>query len=273
MRAANIYAYDRHVFKKQTEDIEGIDVSVILQDTIHDKYFGAMLSVFSRLCQIWGGGFGRDNYAVMIVDDDERWINAGEWTTGQGFSTFYDEIVGKLLVHQMYHCWNAWKLGIAFCEAQRFTENPGNWVSRLWVEGWNDFYCDRVLTELGFIDHDVMKAYYSMYEVLRDTSQDVPMVEYKHGIDHIWIHEAKGPLLAYLLDQEIRTQSESAYSLDDVLKYEWERWSVAGHYSSYHIIVDFIRDGLGVDTIDTWWQKYIVENYPMYREGFDFLAP
>jgi len=233
------------------------------------------LSVYAKLCEIWGGGFGGDDYTIMVVDDSEHWIYAGEWTTGQGFSTVYVNytILDGLLVHQMYHCWNAWKLGIGFCGEQEFTDNPGNLVSSFWDEGWNNFYCDKVLTELGFTDHDLMKGYYSMYATVRDSSQDVPMLEYRHGTDHIWIHEAKGPLLAYLLDQEIRTESNDVYSLDDVLKYEWERWSVGGKHSSYQIVIDFIRDDLGVDTIDSWWERYIIANEPMYSEDFEFLAP
>ena len=266
MRAANVYAYNKRVFRKETENIGGTSITVVLQDTIDDKYFADIFSVYSRLCDIWGGGVGDDNYTIMIVDDRERIINAGEWTTGQGFSTSRPILCEKL-VHQMYHRWNAWERGIPF----PLSADP--WVHGFWGEGWNNFYCDKILTELGFMDHDRMRQFYDWYKTIRGTPPDVPVLETRRGIDDQRIVYWKGALLAYLLDQEIRRVSNNEHSLDDVLKYEWERWSVHGESSDYDIVIGFIRDGLGVDTIDSWWQKYIVENQPMYSDDFDFLAP
>ncbi len=137
-------------------------------------------------------------------------------------------------------------------------------------EGFNNFYADKVLTELGFADHDLLKKFYFRYKSIRGTSSDVPILEFRRGINDIRIVYEKGALLAYLLDQEIRAGSSNKYSLDDVLKYEWNRWSNEGKYSSYEIIIDCIRDELGVDEIDSWWQKYIINNELMYEEDFNF---
>jgi len=204
-----------------------------------------------------------------MVVNDQRNIYAGEWTTGQGFST-YHKILDGLLPHQIYHRWNGWERGIEFPEKQSFISNPGDWVRGFWSEGFNNFYADKVLTELGFMNHDLLKEFYFRYESIRGTSSDIPILEFRRGIDDFNIVYEKGALLAYLLDQEIRAGSNNKYSLDDVLKFEWDRWSNVGKYSSYEIIIEYIRNDLGVDTIDIWWQKYIINNEPMYEEDFNF---
>ena len=248
--AGNIYAYNKYNFRKKVETIKGVDVELIFEDSISTKYMDDVLNIYRVMAEKWGSGNGDDKYTIMIVDDYRK-LYAGEWTTGQGFSRSFG-ITGEMVAHQIYHIWNAWELGV------RWNHSNKNWG--LWNEGFNEYYCDKVRTELGIIDHDDLKGYYRWYENIRGTSQDVPILEYKEDEDDWRIIYQKGALLAYLLDEKIQEETGGKHSLDDLLKYAWERWDEKGKKMDYHVMKDYIKNDLGVKDLDNWWQKYIIDN-------------
>ncbi len=258
VEASVFYAYSRDHFNTRVENVDGTDVLVVLENNLDESSFEDIFNIYKKLAEVWGSGIGDDRYVVMIVND-HRNLYGGEWTSGQGYASSYG-IVSQILPHQIYHRWNGWERKISF----QIDEGG------FWSEGFNDFYADKVRTELGLIEHDDLKGYFNWYRSIRGTSIDVPILQFQKGRDDIRISYQKGALLAYLLDQEIRVESDNRYSLDDVLRISWQRWEESEEKLTYRKIRDIIRNDFGVESIGSWWQKYVINNEPMYEEDFNF---
>lgn len=248
--ASNIYAYNKFNFNENTDNIQGDNVKLIFENSINAGYMEDVFNIYSKMAEKWGSRSGVDEYTIMISDDSRR-IYAGEWTNGQGFSNAF-EITGEMLAHQIYHLWNGWELGIEW--------NHGDKYWGFWSEGFNVYYCDKVRTELGIINHDDLKEYYNWYKSIKGTDKDVPILEYSYDKNDWRIIYQKGALLAYLLDEKIQVDTDGKYSLDDLLKFAWSRWDKRGKRMNYEVMKDYIKNDLGIEDLDNWWQKYIIDN-------------
>ena len=255
--AGQLLAFDPAVFSSTTQTIDGVAVRVIAQNTISRDTVASVHDAYRATSGAWGGHSpGDDTYTVFLVDDD-RQIYAGEWTTGQAFSTAFG-VTGEMLVHQIYHRWNAWGLGIGREAETGDSRNRG-----FWIEGFNEYFCDRILTELGLTEPNAyMRSFYQQYAAIRGSVTDQSL--YSTSFSNYTIVYFKGAVYAYALNAWIADQTGGAADLEDVIQALRSDWDQNGTPVNYNTIVATINGFLpnGVDVAD-WETTYLVNNTPV----------
>ena len=255
--AGQLLAFDPALFSSTTQTIDGVAVRVIAENSISPETVSSVHDAYRATSGAWGGGSPGDAaYTVFLVDDD-RQIYAGEWTSGQAFSTAFG-VTGEMLVHQIYHRWNAWGLGIQWGADSGDDRDRG-----FWIEGFNEYFCDRVLTELGLTEpHAYMRSFYQQYEAIRGTPADQSL--YSTSFSNYTIVYFKGAVYAYALNVWIADQTGGAADLVDVIRALRSDWDQNGTPVNYDTIVATINGFLpgGVDVID-WETTYLVNNAPV----------
>ncbi|MBD3190758.1 MAG: hypothetical protein GF308_08945 [Candidatus Heimdallarchaeota archaeon] len=256
------FAYDPNEFDVYSEMIYDTLVKVIFSNTIPSQHSQGVFDVCEALSEKWGGGVGDKIYSVMVVDEPDKEIYAGEWTTGQGFTTHWS-IVDAMLVHQIYHRWNSWALGTKWAHEER---DIRGW----WVEGFNEFYVDRILYELGYYpNHEYIQSWYEDYCGIRGSSDDMPILSPPEEVeDHYAIYYQKGAILTYSLNKEMQSRTNGNYSVDDLLKYFWTLWKENEDYCSYDLMLNYLNSVIP-GGINDWWQTYVIENQEVYLEEFE----
>ena len=245
----NIYAYNETAFRWETKQIEGTSVRAIVENGLGDEYPGMIFRIFEKFCEYWGGNPQQDAYTVMIIDD-ERNIYAGEYDTGQGMSIAND--VFGTISHQVFHRWNGWELTMEWADSE-------TWADGWWLEGFNEYSCYKMLTELGLDDSAHKQTRFNMYKESIAAGLDAPIL----GFDlEDLAYYYKGFVLTYALDQEIMTQTNNAYGIDDILRYLWNDWVENGSPGSYSKMKNYINE-IVPDGIDGWWQEFVVDNQPL----------
>ncbi len=269
-RAANIFAYRESEFNSLSTLFGDSTLNMILSKNIEDDYFDDIQGIYENLMEIWGSEMPISEYTLIFPQSPSpaTLIYAGEWSTGQGFSTNWG-IVGEMLVHQMYHVWNAWAVGIPW-------DHTGEYNHAFWNEGFNEYYDDKILTRLDFEttqieDHQYLQGWYNQYSAIRSTEDDLNMLE---GSGHLPnnLEYFKGAVYAYALDREINDRTDGEYSLDSLLEYMWEQYEENGTLASYQNMLDYF-DNIVSDGMDDWWKAYLINNEPLYLYEFEQDPP
>ena len=269
-RAANIYAYKESAFKEQAVVYGDSILNIIISNTLDEAYFDDIQLIYETLMEIWGAEMPIDEYSLIFPDSPsaEKLIYAGEWSTGQGFSTNWG-IIGAMLVHQMYHVWNAWAVGIPWDHSSGFNH-------AFWNEGFNNYYNDKVLNQIIFQtiqleEYQWFQHWYRDYSIIRGTTDDLNLLntegDFPDGLEYY-----KGAVYAYALDQEISDRSQGVYSLDDLLKEMWEQYSENGTMASYEKMLEFF-DGIINGGMRDWAEAYLGNNEPLYLYDFEPNPP
>jgi len=71
------------------------------------------------------------------------------------------------------------------------------------------------------------------------------------------------------LDKEIQNSTNNTYSLDDVLKFAWQRWEEDNKKFDYENMFDYIENNLGVISINEWKNEFLINNDPIYINKFE----
>jgi rhodanese-related sulfurtransferase len=269
-RAANIYAYKASEFKEQTLVYGDSFLNIILSKDLADAYFDDIQLIYEKLMEIWGAEMPIEEYTLILPESPspDKNIYAGEWSTGQGFSTNWG-IIGKMLIHQMYHVWNAWAVGIPWDHSSGFNH-------AFWNEGFNEYYDDKILTLLNFEttqieDHQWLQGWYNQYAAIRGTTDDLNLLnadgDLPNGLEYY-----KGAVYAFALNQEISDRSQGEYNLDDLLKAMWEQYAENGIMASYEKMLEFF-DGIIDDGMRDWAEAYLGNNEPLYLYEFEASPP
>lgn len=247
LAATHFYAYDPNHFNEYQRKIEDTNIIVIKDKNISEPWEEYTFKVYDKLVELWGGDvdyrkYDYRDYVVMYVDDSV-WIYAGEYTDAQGFSTAFG--FSEMVVHQIFHRWNGWVCGIRVAVDSPF-EHPG-----LWHEGFNEFYCDKVLTELNLTyPHRFLKEWYSFYKSFHGTSKDAPIVRFDPSKHSSFVIYGKGAVVTYYMDKRLREITSNQHSMDDVLKYFLRNWKENNHPFTYQELMGFLKQLGGQDYVD-----------------------
>lgn len=257
--AVNIYAYAEERFVETSQSVHDTDVALVYEQSIPSVEAEAALDLYRAMAAKWGAGPGDDLYSVMLVDDS-RQLYAGEWTTGQGFSTAFG-ITGEMLVHQYYHRWNAWALGIPI---------EDEFGGGIWNEGFNEFFCDQVLFEEGYNpDRGYMRDWYRRYrdDVEDGTDQNLVSTP-RHELNDPLSVYYKGAVIAFAMDQFIREQTQGQYDLSYCLKRAWQEWQQSGRMITLDAVVSYGEEVVS-SGLSEWAETYIVNNTAIVLQQFE----
>jgi hypothetical protein len=259
--SAQIFAFKDYDFQVIKKNILGTDVKVILENSLNHDY-EYIFDVYQYLAELWGDKPSyneNDKYTVMLVDSYAN-IYGGEHDTHQGYSPNKHGKYSNMLPHQMYHRWQGWDRGVEWDWSR---DKHGGF----WVEGFTDYYSWKVYQDLDFRQGDTPG--YDWYKSIRGTNKDIPILEFEDD-EYDWrIIYTKGAVLAYALDQKIRDLSEGEYSLANLLKYTWSRYNNKKYKLNYEIILSYLTNDLELTGIESWWEKHIINNEPVYIEQWE----
>jgi len=269
-RAANIYAYKDSEFNSLSVVYGDSTLNIILSKVLDNAYFEDIKSIYEKLMDVWGTEMALPEYTLVIPEspNSEKLIYAGEWSTGQGFSSNWG-IIDELLVHQMYHVWNAWAVGIPWDDTS--DSNP-----IFWIEGFNEYFDDKILTNLDFAteqneDHQWLKDWwYPKYVNIRGTEEDLNIIKEEDLPNNLGYF--KGAVYAYAMDNEISERTQGEYSLDFLLKYLWEQYLEHDTPVSYQRMLDYL-DTIIPDGMRDWFKAYLNNNEPVYLYEFEDDPP
>ncbi|MCO6040613.1 S-layer protein [Thermococcus alcaliphilus] len=241
--ATHFYAYNPKYFVEYKKKVANTTILVIKETTIKDPWEDYIFRIYGKLVEHWGEDidlrrYDYSNYVVMLVDDSDP-IWAGEYTDAQGFSVFGDPFEFEMVAHQMFHRWNGWITGIGVDINYKEGESH-----KFWGEGFNEFYCDKVTTELGLTSpHWLMtEVYYPYYRKIYGTEKDGPLVYYDPKRQDSRFPYSKGAVAVYYLDMRLREITNNKHSIDDVLKYFLRNWKERDQPFSYERFIDYLEE-------------------------------
>lgn len=167
-----------------------------------------------------GGGLEHDNCCLMM---SSRWSFRSE----SGYVRWL-----SLASHEFFHTWNIRRLrpkSLVKYDYENEVYTPSLWVA----EGVTSYYEDLLLVRAGLMSEDeflagiagsisqVQRSKGSKVQSLRDSSHDAWIKFYRpeaNSSDTTVSYYTKGAVVAFLLDAQIRKESNGQHSLDDVLR-------------------------------------------------------
>lgn len=167
-----------------------------------------------------GGGLEHDNCCLMM---SSRWSFRSE----SGYVRWL-----SLASHEFFHTWNIRRLrpkSLVKYDYENEVYTPSLWVA----EGITSYYEDLLLVRAGLMPEDeflaglggsvsqVQRSKGSKVQSLRDSSHDAWIKFYRpesNSSDTTVSYYTKGSVVAFLLDAQIRKESNGVHSLDDVLR-------------------------------------------------------
>ena len=191
----------------------------------YDRY------VFFNMITESGGGLEHKNSTVLMTN---RWATR----TRRAYLSWLE-----LASHEYFHAWNVKRLRPA--ELGPFNYENENVTRSLWIaEGFTDYYAELQVHRAGLSTRDeYLEGLSNAIEALQTTPgrlvQSAEMASFDAWIKYYRPDEnspntsisyyTKGTVIAFLLDAKIR--KETAKSLDDVMRVEYERFSGAKGYT------------------------------------------
>jgi len=277
--ATYCFAYNPNLFQTNTKIIYGDEFTTITSNDIDIKFSNDHGTLYSSLCEIWGGGLGQ-KYVYMFVNDIRK-IGYIESSMGSGINVDYNYFKGLYvyqLIHGAYHRWNGWEenrgvppeLGVVW-------DHKSNESSGFWMEGFNEFYVDVLLFENGFDFHRKMRKRYHHYKMdFIEPDNDISVLTLRENLTGtgqiIALYYAKGAVLAYVLNKEIAKRTSGNYSLDDVLKYLFQKWRVEKQKGSYDAILAYL-DSIIPGGMKDWWNDYVINCTEIFLLQFEIPRP
>ena len=189
----------------------------------YDKY------VFFNILVSASGGLEHKNSVMMM---------AGRWATGtrEKYLAWL-----SLASHEYFHLWNVKRLRPI--ELGPFDYEHENYPRSLWIsEGLTDYYADLQLARAGlYTPGEYMRELSTAIRTLQTTparlQQTVEMASYDawikqyrpddNTVNSTISYYTKGAVLGFLLDARIRTATNDAKGLDDVMRLAFARYSGA----------------------------------------------
>jgi predicted metalloprotease with PDZ domain len=201
----------------------------------YDRY------VFFNMITESGGGLEHKNSTVLMTN---RWATR----TRRAYLSWLE-----LASHEYFHAWNVKRLRPA--ELGPFNYENENITRSLWIaEGFTDYYAELQVNRAGLSTRDeYLEGLSNAIEALQTTPgrlvQSAEMASFDAWIKYYRPDEnspntsisyyTKGTAIAFLLDARIR--KDTAKSLDDVMRVEYERFSGAKGYTPEEFRVEAER--------------------------------
>jgi len=212
--------YDPEKMKKDFAKIVDVETE-IFGDNPCDDYTFIILSTENSY-----GGLEHLNSSSMIYP---RW-------SFEPYTSYVRFL--SLITHEYFHLWNIKRIRPATLGP--FDYETENYTNLLWVaEGFTSYYDEYLLRRAGFIDS---KAYFKLIESVFNYCENTPGRKVQSLADasfDAWIkyyrknensdnccvsYYQKGAGVAVLLDLAIRNETNGKTSLDDVMKYMYEKF-------------------------------------------------
>ena len=205
----------------------------------------------------YGGLEHRNSCALICRRDDLPHLGMKETTEG------YRRFLG-LVSHEYFHAWNVKRI-----RPQAFSPydlGRENYTRLLWAfEGFTAYYDDLMLARAGLLSQaqylealgrtmtTVMQRSARLKQSLAESSFDAWIKYYRqdeNAPNSVVSYYQKGALVALALDLAIRGESGGRRCLDDVMRWLWRQWRLAG--PSYRGIeedgiVDAVTRATGLD--------------------------
>ncbi len=223
------------------------------------------------MTMVTGDGYGglehRSSTALMAARKDLPTL--GQEKAPSSYETFLG-----LVSHEYFHTWNVKRIKPAvFAPYDLMRENH---TRLLWVfEGFTSYYDDLMLLRAQVISLDdylrllskviggVHRTSGRLKQSVAESSFDTWTRFYKqdeNSPNALVSYYSKGSLVALGLDITIRERSGDKYSLDDVMRYMWNRYGRDFYQGAPRGInedsmADIVREATGVDTSD-FIQRY-----------------
>ncbi len=220
------------------------------QETPYKEYW------FLNLATETGGGLEHDNSCVLMT---------GRWSQRQ--RTKYADWLG-LVSHEFFHAWNVRRLRPKVLK--QYDYNNEQYFHELWVaEGITSYYDElfvarsglckpkEYLEKLGKNIAAVQNAPGRLSQSLTDSSFDAWIKYYRpdeNANNSRISYYLKGALIGLLLDVEIRSKTDGAKSLDDVMRQLWQ-----SHHESGYTNQDFsnIVGQVAGQSFDNWLREHL----------------
>jgi predicted metalloprotease with PDZ domain len=210
----------------------------------------------------YGGLEHRNSTALLCSRKDLPQVGVEKAPEG------YDTFLG-LCSHEYFHSWNVKRMKpAAFTPYDLRTEN---YTRLLWVfEGFTSYYDDVMLARAGkMTDKAYLKALgKTVSQVLKNPGSKVqPVAESsfeawtkyyrqdENAPNAIVSYYTKGALVALCMDSAIRSKTDGAHSLDDVMRLMWKKHGKKALGVPEGCIADLVLEATGVDLSDeleTW---------------------
>lgn len=264
---STVIAGPKDEFSIHNKTLGGTEVVFVFSSDIRniDEKASKLFQAFEMVQTLWGESI--DNKYLAAFSSKMR-VYSGEWTNSQGFSENQGNpgIVGEMFIHQVFHRWNGWLPFAAHFDEGKYEANK-----MFYQDGWNEYYCDKILNKLGIFNKKwhFLKSWYSKYKMeYKETSRDISVGRVaqsglKYGnSDFVFITYRKGALVAYMLDHEIKVNTNGAYSLDNVVKKIWSRYGHRKATFNYYDILQIINQLTGKD-FSNFFENYVFGNKPL----------
>ena len=207
----------------------------------HVSFLGAPadLDRYLFLLNAPGSGYGglEHRWSSALVCGRDNLPARGD----EGVSDEYRTFLG-LVSHEYFHLWNVKRMKPATFTPYDLSKESHTGL--LWVfEGVTSYYDDLGLVRSGLIDTDsylellgqtitrVVRSGGRRKQSVAESSFDAWTKFYKqdaNATNAIISYYAKGALIALSLDLKLRSETQGAVSLDDVMKAAWQRWGETG---------------------------------------------
>lgn len=216
-------------------------------DTELDSYTDMVKKVVAQQQKVYGElpdfDFGRYtflcNYNPWVYGDGMEHRNSTVCNANASLAAAANRLIGTIS-HEFFHCWNVERIRPKSLEPFNFDEP--NMSGELWfAEGFTSYYTNLILCRAGIISPEdyitglsgtlnaVINSPARKYRNVIQMSQHAPFVDAAVSIDENNYHNTfisyytYGSFLGLTLDLSIRNQFPGK-SLDDVMRYMWERF-------------------------------------------------
>ncbi len=185
-------------------------------------------------------------------EDAEAFKNGAAFTTSLNLSSDNRIFWADFLAHELFHFWNGQRI-------RAKARADGNWFS----EGFTDYYANLVLVNRGVLSEDWfrrrMENIFGNYLWFHssDIFEGLSVLEAgkDKGRNRFGIYDA-GWVLAFALDDEIRTRSGGAKSLDNAMKAIYERYGKTGERYGVDDLIETMSTSTGLDLSD-YFDQYL----------------
>lgn len=185
-------------------------------------------------------------------EDAEAFRNGAAFTTSLALSSDNRIFWADFLAHELFHFWN----GTRIRAKERW---QGNWFS----EGFTDYYANLVLVNRGVLSEDWfirrMENIFGNYLYFHHSGlfEGLSVLEAgkEKGRNRFGVYDA-GWVLAFALDDKIRTETEGKKSLDDVMKLAFERFGQTGENYALDELLDVMSEATDIN-LAPFFEKYL----------------
>ena len=217
-------------------------------------------------------GVEHGNSTVILLGPSYDILNDKKWRDFLGVSS-----------HELFHTWNVKALRPV--EMQPYDYSRENYTKLGFVaEGVTTYYGDLFLyRSKGFTDLEYFKELHQLFQrhfhnygrfnlSVADSSFDTWLDGYEKGIPHRKTSiYTKGALVALMLDLTIRKETNSKYSLDDVMRLMYEQYGKTGKGYSEQDYLNTANSIAGVDLTE-FFNKYYYDTSDLLPELKDLLS-